>query len=98
MPTFQDTGGTHVNVSGMAMAKGTPNPENARKFMEFLVSDTAQKIYAEVNYEYPVKPGISIEETIASFGDLKPDTLPLAEVAKNRKTASQLVDKVGFDN
>jgi len=98
MPAFQETGGTHVNVSGMAMAKGAPNPENARKFMEFLVSDTAQRIYAEVNYEYPVKPGIPVEETVASFGELKPDTLPLAEVAKNRKTASQLVDKVGFDN
>ncbi len=98
MPTFQETGGTHVNVSGMAMIKGAPNAENARRLMEFLVSDTAQKIYADVNFEYPVKPGIPLDETVASFGELKPDTLSIAEVAKNRKTAGQLVDKVGFDN
>ncbi len=98
MPTFQETGGTHVNISGVAMAKAAPNPESARRFMEFMVSDAAQKIYADVNFEYPVKPGTPLDETVASFGQLKPDTLPIAEVAKHRKTASQLVDKVGFDN
>ena len=98
MPTFQDNGGTHVNISGVAMAKGAPNQENARKFMEFMVSDAAQKIYADMNFEYPVKAGIPLDETVASFGQLKPDTLPIAEVAKHRKAASQLVDKVGFDN
>ena len=98
MPTFQETGGTHVNVSGLAMMKSSPNPDSARKFMEFMVSDAAQKIYADVNFEYPVKPGIPLDETVASFGPLKPDTLPIAEVAKHRKAASQLVDKVGFDN
>lgn len=98
MPTFQESGGTHVNISGIAMAKGAPNPENARKFMEFMVSDAAQKIYADVNFEYPVKTGIPLDETVASFGKLKPDTLPIGEVAKHRKAASQLVDTVGYDN
>ena len=50
-----------------------------------------------LNFEYPIKPGIPLDETVASFGQLKPDTLPIAEIAKHRKTASQLVDKVGFD-
>jgi iron(III) transport system substrate-binding protein len=97
MPTFQETGGTHVNISGVAMAKNAPNRANAVKFMEFMVSDAAQKIYADVNFEYPVKDGVQLDETVASFGKLKPDTLPIAEVAKRRKAASQLVDKVGFD-
>ncbi|HEX2136778.1 MAG TPA: Fe(3+) ABC transporter substrate-binding protein [Microvirga sp.] len=98
MPTFEETGGTHVNISGLAMLKSSPNPDSARKFMEFMVSDAAQKIYADVNFEYPVKAGIPLDEIVASFGPLKPDTLPIAEVAKHRKTASQLVDRVGFDN
>jgi iron(III) transport system substrate-binding protein len=63
-----------------------------------MVSDTAQRIYADVNYEYPVKANIPLDETVASFGTLKPDPLPIAEIAKHRKAASQLVDKVGFDN
>jgi iron(III) transport system substrate-binding protein len=97
MPTFQG-GGTHVNVSGLVLAKNAPNKDNAIKFMEFLTSDAAQKIYADVNFEYPVKASIAPDEIVASFGPLKADPLPLAEVAKHRKTASQLVDKVGFDN
>jgi iron(III) transport system substrate-binding protein len=98
MPTFAETGGTHVNISGVALTKNAPNKANALKFMEFMVSDTAQKIHADVNFEYPVRPDIQIDETVASFGPLKPDTLPISQVAKYRKAASQLVDKVGFDN
>jgi len=98
MPTFAETSGTHVNISGMTMAKNAPNKASALKFMEFMVSDTAQKIHADVNFEYPVKAGIAPDELVASFGTLKPDALPIAEIAKHRKAASQLVDKVGFDN
>jgi iron(III) transport system substrate-binding protein len=97
MPTFEG-GSTHVNVSGLALAASAPNRNAAVRFMEFMVSDAAQKIYADVNFEYPVKAGIQPDEIIASFGPLKPDTLPLEGVAKHRKAASQLVDKVGFDN
>ena len=97
MPTFSG-GGTHVNISGLVMAKNAPNRDNALKFFEFMVSDTAQGIYADVNYEYPVKANIPLDETVASFGTVKPDPLPIAEIAKHRKAASQLVDKVGFDN
>ncbi|AGT11115.1 Fe(3+) ABC transporter substrate-binding protein [Paracoccus aminophilus] len=97
LPTFKD-GGTHVNISGAAVAKHAPNKAEAVKLLEFLVSDEAQKIYGEANYEYPVKPGVAIDPIIASFGELKVDPVPLTEIVKNRKEASVLVDKVGFDN
>jgi iron(III) transport system substrate-binding protein len=96
MPAFEG-GGTHVNISGLTMAKNAPNKENALRFMEFMASDAAQKIHADVNFEYPVKTGIALDETVAEFGTLKPDALPIAEIAKHHKAASQLVDKVGFD-
>ena len=89
--------GTHVNISGMALAKHAPNKENAVKLMEFLSSAKGQEIYAEQVYEYPVGPGAEASATVKSFGAIKADTLPLEEVAANRKTASELVDKVGFD-
>ncbi len=96
LPTFKD-GGTHVNISGVAMAKNAPNRENALKFMQFMTSETGQRLHADLNYEYPIGQGIPVDETIASFGTLKPDTVPIAEIAKHRKTASELVDKVSFD-
>ena len=97
LPTFED-GGTHVNVSGAAVAKNAPNRDEAVRLLEFLVSDEAQKIYGEANYEYPVKAGAAIDPIIASFGELKVDPLPLTEIVKNRKQVSELVDRVGFDN
>ncbi|SOC45444.1 iron(III) transport system substrate-binding protein [Rhizobium subbaraonis] len=90
--------GTHVNVSGVAMAKNAPNKENAQKLIDFLASGEAQEIYAEQVFEYPVMPGKEPSDIVKSFGTIKPDTLPLAEIAANRKKASELVDKVGVND
>jgi iron(III) transport system substrate-binding protein len=97
LPTFAD-GGTHVNVSGAALAKNAPNREDALRLLEFLVSDQGQQLYADANFEYPVKQGVAANVIIAELGLLAPDPMPLAEIASHRKEASELVDKVGFDN
>ena len=97
LPTFRD-GGTQVNISGAAVAKHAPNKDDAVKFLEYLVSDAAQEIYAKANYEYPVKAGVATDPIVASFGELVVDKTPLSEIVKHRKTASELVDKVGFDS
>jgi iron(III) transport system substrate-binding protein len=97
LPTFKD-GGTHVNLSGVVLAKHAPNKANAMKLIEWLVGEKAQHMYADINYEYPVRAGIAINKTIAGYGTLKPDPLPLAKIADNKKAAANLVDKVGFDN
>jgi iron(III) transport system substrate-binding protein len=96
LPTFQD-GGTQVNVSGASVARHAPNKAAAVRFLEYLVSDDAQKIYAEANYEYPVKPGAAAHPIIAKLGTLKVDGIQLAEIARHRVAASKLVDKVGLD-
>jgi iron(III) transport system substrate-binding protein len=89
--------GTHVNISGMAMARHAPNQANALKLMEFLASDEAQEIYATANNEYPVNPKVSPSEIVRSWGALKADPLPLENIGKYRRRASELVDKVNFD-
>jgi iron(III) transport system substrate-binding protein len=89
--------GTHVNISGMAMARHAPNRANALKLMEFLASDAAQKIYATANNEYPVNPKVPPSEIVQSWGALKADPLPLENIGKYRRRASELVDKVNFD-
>jgi iron(III) transport system substrate-binding protein len=96
LPTFEG-GGTQVNISGAALAKHSPNRAAAVKFLEYLVSDEAQKIYAEANFEYPVKPGAVVHPIIAALGQLKVDSIQLTEIARHRALASRLVDKVGFD-
>ena len=95
-PTFED-GGTHVNVSGVAMTKSAPNKDAALKLMEFLASDEAQHIYAEANYEFPIKKGVASSEVVASWGEFTPDSLGLAEIAKLRPEALKLIEEVNFD-
>ncbi|WP_371345189.1 Fe(3+) ABC transporter substrate-binding protein [Ancylobacter sp. IITR112] len=97
LPTFEN-GGTHVNISGASVAKNAPNKDNAVKLLEYLVSPQAQEIYAKANFEYPVVPGVPADPIIAAFGPLKVDNIDLVEVAKARKAATNLADKVGFDN
>ncbi|MGB3448638.1 MAG: Fe(3+) ABC transporter substrate-binding protein [Xanthobacteraceae bacterium] len=97
LPTFEG-GGTHVNLSGVLLTKHAPNRANGVKLIEWLVGEKAQQIYADMNYEYPVRSGVAMDPTIAGYGQLKADPLPIAKIAANRKTASALTDKVGFDN
>jgi iron(III) transport system substrate-binding protein len=98
MPTFADGSGTHVNISGFVVVKTAPNKANAIKLGEWLSAEKAQEIYASANFEYPVKAGVPINETVKSFGPLKPDTTPLSEIAKLRREASELVEEVEFND
>jgi iron(III) transport system substrate-binding protein len=93
----QNTTGAHVNVSGVVLAKYAPNKANAVKLMEFLSDDVAQKMYAEVNYEYPVKVSVQPSKLVASWGQFKADVIPLAEIAKYHEAAVKLLDEVKFD-
>jgi len=96
---FPDTGGTgtHVNISGAILAKHAPNKDNAETLLEFLASDEGQEMYAHVNHEYPVKDGVPWSELVQSWGTFKADPISLNDIAALRKTASELVDKVGFN-
>ena len=96
LPTFEG-GGTLVNVSGAAVAAHAPNRDEAVQLLEYLVSDAAQKLYAEANFEYPVSTSAEVNPIIASFGTLQPDSLSLTDVLPFRARASELVDEVNFD-
>jgi iron(III) transport system substrate-binding protein len=96
-PSFE-AGGSHMNISGIAMTKAAPNRDAALTLMEWLSGDEAQKIYAETNFEFPVKAGVARSELVKSWGDFIPDTLPLAEVAAKRPEALKLIETVDFDN
>jgi iron(III) transport system substrate-binding protein len=95
-PTIAD-GGTHVNVSGMAMAKNAPNPDNALKLMRYLTGESAQRMYAELNYEYPVNPTVPWSAKVESWGSFTPDDLSLAAIAELRDEAIKMADRVDYD-
>ena len=95
-PTFEG-GGTHVNVSGIGMAKFSPNKDNALALMEFLSSGEAQEIYATANFEYPIAPGTKVDDLVKSWGSFNADNVNLMTIAKLRKKALKLTEIVDFD-
>jgi iron(III) transport system substrate-binding protein len=97
LPTFKDGAGTHVNISGAALARHAPNRAEALKLLEYLTTADAQQLYARANFEYPVRAGVTLDPIVAGFGPLKIDSTPLATIAAEREKASLLVDRIGFD-
>lgn len=95
-PTFAD-GGTHVNVSGVAMTAAAPNRDAALKLMEFLVGPEAQRIYAEANNEYPVIEGVERSKVVSSWGEFTADGLSLSEISRLRPEALTLIEQVNLD-
>ncbi len=95
----QSDRGAHMNITGIALTQHAPNKGNAVKLMEYLSGPSAQQQYAQVNYEFPVRPGTPLAGLVkARMSGFKADDLSLAVIAENRSKAAKLVDKVGFDN
>jgi iron(III) transport system substrate-binding protein len=95
-PIFEN-GGTHVNVSGVALTKAAPNLELAIQLVEFLASPKAQEIYATENFEYPIAPGTQAAPLVQSWGNFKTDPVNLTAIAKLRANALRLIEISDFD-
>ena len=92
----QDGRGAHVNVSGIGVTAHAPNQGNAIRLMEFLTSQVAQEVFAEANYEYPVKPGIEWAPTLQSWGHFKSDELNLSVLGELNAEAVRIFDRAGW--
>ena len=92
----QDDRGTHINVSGVGLAKHAPNVAYATQLVNFLASKEIQERYAGENFEYPVNPTAEPVELLASWGAFKEDQLPLQQLGENNKKAVILFDEVGW--
>lgn len=92
----QDQEGTHINVSGIALAKHAPNRENAVKLMEYLSSESAQEFFAAANYEYPVNPEVEASVLLKSWGDFKAQNIDLTNLGIYNDEAVKIFNKVGW--
>lgn len=93
----QEGRGTHMNVSGAALAKYSPNRKNGLALLEFLSSNEGQELYASKNSEYPVSDKIKRPSLLESWGDFKQDNSELNKIADNRKSALMITDAVGYN-
>lgn len=92
----QDSQGTHVNVSGIGIAKYAHNVEEAKQLIEFLLSEDAQQWYADANYEYPVREGVAWSDTLQQWGDFKQDDVSMDILGENNAEAVRLMNRAGW--
>ena len=93
----QATSGTHINVSGGGMLKNAPHKEAARKFLEYLASDDAQRYFADGNNEWPVVASVKVANpALEKLGPFKADPLPVKNLAMYRVKAQMIYDRAGY--
>ena len=88
--------GAHVNVSGAGVLKHAPHPEAAVKFLEYLVSEEAQRYFADGNNEYPVVDGVAANSVLEQLGSFKADPLNVSVLGENQPQAQRIFDRVGW--
>ena len=91
-----DQSGAHINVSGIALTKNSPNKENALKLIAYLTSSVAQQTYVDNTYEYSVNPEIEPNKIVKQWGDFKKDNLDLNMLGVKRNEAIRIFDKTGW--
>lgn len=92
----QDTTGVHVNISGAAITRHAPRPEQARELLEWLASSEAQGEFAERNLEFPANPDSPVLGVVREWGEFRSDATPLAVAGRRQAQAVRLMDRVGY--
>lgn len=88
--------GVHVNVSGAGVTKHAKHKKEAIQLLEWLSSEKAQNLYADVNLEYPVNPKVKPDATVAAWGNFKQNLINVAEAGKLQTRAVMLMDRAGY--
>jgi iron(III) transport system substrate-binding protein len=85
--------GTHVNISGAAVAANAPHKEAAMQYITFLLSPEVQALYAEENGEFPAVSSVGLPSVLASLGSFKADTTSLAKIGALTPEAVMITDR-----
>ncbi len=98
--TFPNQGegdrGAHINISGGGIAKYSKNKKAAQKLLEFLSGKKSQKMYSEINFEYPVNIKVQPSEELISWGSFREDKISVEKIAQLSIEAQKIIDKVGW--
>ncbi|MFA7891645.1 extracellular solute-binding protein [Pseudomonas putida] len=95
-PNQQDRG-VHVNLSGIGLTKHAPHPEAATKLVEWMTGEQAQKLFADLNQEFPANPQVKPSDEVAAWGDFKADSIAVEVAGKRQAEAIRLMDRAGWN-
>jgi iron(III) transport system substrate-binding protein len=88
--------GVHVNISGAGVTRYAKHEGAAIKLLEWLSSEKAQNLYADVNLEYPANPKVKMDATVAAWGNFKPNQINISQAGALQAKAVMLMDRAGY--
>lgn len=89
-------GGTHINIRGGGVTAHAKNKENAVKLLEYFVSDEAQRMFADLNFEYPAVASVPVPEALKDLGTFRYSETPLEEIGARNADAVRIADGAGW--
>lgn len=86
--------GSLIMVSGTGILASSDHPENAQRFIDFLLSLPGQQYFAAQTFEYPVVAGVNTVSQLPPLTDLDAVAidLPLGDLADLQGTQDMLID------
>ncbi len=88
--------GAHMNVAGAGVTASAKHKAEAVKLLEFLAGPDAQRLFAEANNEFPVRPGVKPSPVVAAWGPFKGEDINVAMLGENSADAIRIFDRVGW--
>lgn len=88
--------GVALNVAGVAVSRHTQKHALVDELMAFLTSQQGQKIFAEVNYEYPTRPGVPAAADVPPLDSYKIADVPMGQLGRLRDETLDLLQAVGL--
>ncbi|MBL0691236.1 MAG: extracellular solute-binding protein [SAR324 cluster bacterium] len=92
----QQDNGAHVNISGAGIIKNGKNAKEAKILLEFLSLPKAQKIFADLDFEYPANPKVKEASLIKNWGEFKANLINVSKAGELQVSASILMDRVKY--
>ena len=94
----QSNRGTHINISGAGILKFSPNKENARKFLKFLLTEKAQIHICKNSFEYPIIKNLKNNILFEEINNFKEDkSISVSVYGERQKQAFKLMKKAGWN-
>jgi iron(III) transport system substrate-binding protein len=88
--------GLITNATAAAIVNGTENAMAAQAFLDFLVAQEGQKLFAEQNYEYPLLPGVELQADVQPLEDFRLADVNVVEAAQDFDATFDLMEKVSL--
>ncbi len=97
MPDQHEGGmGAIMNVTGVGIVKSTTHLDSAKLLVEFLVAQAGQKLFADLDKEYPLHPEVKADPALQERKSFRAAQVPLTKLAELREPTLTLIEQVGL--